>query len=192
MKRPPFACALALTCGSIVACGSGSSSTAAPSVSPPAGTFTASDFTTVVPSGWSDETQNQSVVASVSVSGTVLMLLLAPPTKSNVVDEHIDVSSVSSPVPDDQLAGYLQSVGQKGATNLTSPETVDVDGVTGLFITYDYQPSGGVSHEIEDMVVNRNGTTYEIILNTAAADFSGQLPALQQVLSAWKWTASGS
>ena len=148
-----------------------------------------SDFTTVVPNGWSDQTQNQDVVAAVSVSGTVLMLLIAPPTKANVLNEHIDVSLVGSPVPDDQLATYLQSVAQKGATSLTMPQTFALDGVTGLSIDYSYVPQGGVQHRIQDMVVNRNGITYEIVLNTATADFAGQQPALQQLMSAWHWTS---
>ena len=148
-----------------------------------------SDFTTIVPAGWSDQTQNQEVVAAVSVSGTVLMLLVAPPTKANVMNEHIDVSLVASPVPDDQLVIYLQSVAQKGATSLSMPQTFALDGVTGLSIDYSYVPQGGVQHRIRDMVVNRNGITYEIVLNTANADFAGQAPALQQILSAWRWTS---
>jgi hypothetical protein len=148
-----------------------------------------SDLTTMVPTGWSDETQNQDVVAAVSVQGTVLMLLIAPPTASNVQYEHIDVSAVASPVPDDQLAAYLESVSAKGATNVSAPQTFELDGVSGLFVTYAYQPSGGVPHRIEDMVVNHGGATYELVLNTATADFAGQQPALDVVLGAWKWTS---
>jgi hypothetical protein len=155
----------------------------------PSGAFVSSDFTTVVPKAWTDQTQNQDVVAAVSVQGTVLMLLIAPATATNVMYEHIDVSTVASPVPDDQLATYLQSVSSKGATAVGSPQTFELDGVTGLYITYDYLPSGGVPHHIEDMVVNHGGTTYEVVLNTATADFPGQLPALQQVLGAWSWTS---
>jgi hypothetical protein len=170
-------------------CGAASAPSPSPTPSPTPGTFTSSDFTTTVPNGWSDETQNQSVVAAVSVNGTVVMLLIAPPTQANVLDEHIDVSEVSTPVPDDQLAGYLQSVSQHGATNVSAAQTFSLDGVSGLFVTYDFTPSGGVEHGIEDMVVNRNDTTYEIVLNTAATDFAGQQPALQEVLGAWQWTS---
>jgi len=190
MVRSPLRLLPVLFVMVLASCGGGSSSpsaTPAPSVSP--GGFTSSDFTTVVPAGWSDETQNQNVVAAVSVDGTVLMLLIAPPTQSNVLDEHIDVSTVSTPVPDDQLSGYLQSVSQRGANNLTVPKTFNLDGVSGLFIAYSYTPSGGVTHRIQDMVLNRNSTTYEIVLNTAATDFPGQQPALQQVLNAWHWTS---
>ena len=64
-----------------------------------------------------------------------------------------------------------------------------LDGVSGLVITYDFMPTGGVAHHIQDMVVNRNGMTYELVLNTATVDFNGQLPALQQVLNSWRWTS---
>jgi hypothetical protein len=185
VTRAPLLIAAAMLAGG---CG-GSGATPSPSPTPSAGAFTSSAFDTVVPHGWSDETQNQNVVAAVSVSGTVLMLLIAPPTQSNVLDEHIDVSEVSTPVPDDQLSDYLTSVSQRGATQLSLPQTFVLDGVSGLFITYDYTPAGGIPHRIEDMVVNRNTVTYEIVLNTAATDFSGQQPALQQVLSAWTWTS---
>ena len=167
---------------------SGPTPSATPSPTLP-GAFISSDFTTVVPHLWRDATQDENVVAAVSVQGTVLMLLIAPPTASNVMYEHIDVSTVASPVPDDQLATYLESVSSKGASNLSSPQTFELGGTSGLYITYDYEPSGGVPHHIEDMLVNRNGSTYEIVLNTGASDFDGQLPALEQVLGAWRWTS---
>ena len=38
------------------------------------------------------------------------------------------------------------------------------------------------------MVVNQGANTYDIVLNTPAADFTEDTAALQTVLDAWKWT----
>ena len=76
---------------------------------------------------------------------------------------------------------------QSGATNLSSAEPVNIDGVSGVVITYTLSPSAGVSAKDEDMVVNKGGDTYDIVLNTAAANFTADLAALQIVLNNWKW-----
>lgn len=128
-------------------------------------------------------------MASVNAGGTVLMLLYAPPTAAGLGNEHIDVSTVAQPVPDDQLDTFLNSAGQNGATNLSQAEPFDLDGNTGVFVTYDLKSSNGVALEAQDMVVNHGGNTYDIVLNTAQADFTAQLPALQKVLSGWHWTS---
>jgi hypothetical protein len=130
-------------------------------------------------------TGNQSAVGSISAGGQVLMLLLA--AGSATLNEHIDVSLGSQPVPQDQLAGYLQSVSHNGATNLSQPQSFNLDGDTGIFITYSLLSTGGTVLKDEDMVVNHGGDTYDIVLNTAQADFNLQLPALQMILAKWKW-----
>jgi hypothetical protein len=188
----PVAFARALTAGTaasvllLTACGSPIATvTPSSSTSPsgaPAKTFTGTGFSATIPSGWDDETANQSAVASVSGSGTVLMLLIAPDAG------HIDVRTAPQPVPDDQLAQYLQSVAQGGATNLTPAVPVDVDGVSGVEITYNLAGSGGVLVKDEDMVVNQGGNTYDILLNTATANFTQDVAALQTVLNGWKWS----
>ena len=76
----------------------------------------------------------------------------------------------------------------KGATNLSRAQPFDLNGSTGIFITYDLKPSTGVALHEQDMLVNHGGTTYEIVLNTAQPDFAVQAPALQRVLSMWRWT----
>jgi hypothetical protein len=91
------------------------------------------------------------------------------------------------PIADDQLAQYLESVSQSGATNLSTAEPVNIDGVSGVMITYNLTPSPGVTAKDEDMVVNQGGDTYDIVLNTAAANFSADQAALQTVLNSWKW-----
>jgi hypothetical protein len=160
-------------CGAPVATVSPSSSTS-PASSPGSTSraFTASAFSTVIPSGWTDESRNQSAVAAVSGSGTVLMLLVAPD------GGHIDARTAPQPIADDQLAQYLESVSQNGATNLSQAVPIDIDGVSGVVITYTLTSPSGVSSKNEDMVVNQGGNTYDIVLNTSA---------LQTVLNGWRW-----
>ena len=179
--------ALALLCAGC----SASTSTATPTArqaSPAAAahTFKSTRFTITVPRGWRDATGDQHAVASVSASGQVLMLLVA---KATTLNEHIDVSVAAQPVPDDQLAGYLQSVAQSGATNLSQPRPFSVDGGTGLFITYNLMSTGGTLLQDQDMVVNHGGDTFDIVLNTAQADFARQMADVQSILSTWKWAS---
>ncbi len=179
--------------GAVLAACGGSSQTppsASASGSPSASTslFTATDFTASIPSGWSDQTTNEGAVTAVSVSGTVLMLLIAPPSFTDRVNEHIDVSIVQQTVPNDAVSSYLETVAQHGATNLSPVEPFNLDNTAGLFITYDLTATGAMN-KAQDMVVNHNNNTYDIVLNTSATDFDQQLPALQQVLNTWKWTA---
>ena len=143
--------------------------------------FAAAGFSTDIPAGWNDETANQSAVAALSGNGTVLMLLIAPD------GGHIDARTTPQPVPDDQLAQYLQSVSQDGATNLSQVTPVDVGGVSGVVITYDLSSTTGATFKNQDMVINRGGDTYDIVLNTAEASFTEDLTALQDVLDSWRW-----
>lgn len=168
-------------CGSPPATVTPSSSTSASGTASASHPFSAAAFSTVVPAGWTDETTNQSAVASVSGTGPVVLLF------ETLDGGHIDVRTAPQPVPDDQLAQYLESVSQSGATNLSSAEPIDVDGVSGVVITYNLSPSAGVMSKDEDMVVNQGGDTYDILLNTASANFTADAAALQTVLNSWKW-----
>jgi hypothetical protein len=174
---------------SAAACGDSSSASHTPTPTPTpslsAKTFASAKFSTVVPTGWTDMTGNQSAVGSIHAGGQVLMLLLA--AQATMLNEHIDVSLASQPVPQDALGGYLQSVSHGGATNLSPLQSFSLDGDTGLFITYNLVPSGGTPLKDEDMVVNHGGDTYDIVLNTAQADFNLQLADLQMILAKWKW-----
>lgn len=177
----------------LVLCACGGGSQPSPSGAPSPGThsasqFVSSDFTTSIPSGWADETTNESAVTAVSVNGTVLMLLIAPATYSNRVNEHIDVSIAAPEVPEDQISNYLQSAGQNGARDLSPVQPFSLAGSSGLFITYTLT-AGSTTNKAQDMVVDHGNNTYEIVLNTAASDFDSQFAALQQVLNSWKWTS---
>ncbi len=169
-------------CGAATVTVTPSSSTAA-SPSPASGgrPFAGTGFRTNIPAGWTDETGNQSAVAALGGSGTVLMLLTAPD------GGHIDVRTASQPVPDDQLAQYLAGITPHGATNLRSAEPVDIDGTSGVVITYDVIPATGAALAREDMVVNQSGTTYEIMLETPRPDFIVDVNALQEILDSWTW-----
>ena len=173
----------------LCACGSGTqAATSPPRSTAAAQRFTAPAFSAAVPQGWSDHTHDPAAVTAVNAGGDVQMLLLAPPTASSVGNEHIDVTTVAQPVPDDQLASYLQSVAQGGASNLSPAQPFNLDGATGIFITYNLMSSNNVTLKSQDMIVNHGGSTYDIVLNTAGADFDAQVTALQQVLSTWRWS----
>jgi hypothetical protein len=179
--------ALALLCA---ACSSATTTSTATSrhssPSSPVHTFKSTRFTAAVPAGWRDATADQHAVSSVNSSGQVLMLLV---TEATTLNEHIDVSVAEQPVPDDQLAGYLQSVAQNGATSLGVPRPFSVDGSTGIYITYNLMSTGGTLLEDQDMVVNHGGDTFDIVLNTAQGDFMRQLADVQTILSTWKWAS---
>jgi hypothetical protein len=145
--------------------------------------FAGNGFRTNIPAGWQDETTNQSDVAALAAngSGTILMLLKSP-------DDGILVTRTTpQPVPDDQLAQYLGSTKLSGATGVSPSETVDVDGVSGVLITFEVAPASGPAQEDEDMVVNTASNTYEIALSTAQADFAGDAAGLQEILDSWTW-----
>ncbi len=178
------ACAATLTlsaCAASVATVTPSSSTSPVSgAGTGGGAFSATGFSTVIPPGWTNDTASPSAVAAVSGSGTVLMLLVAPD------GGHIDARTAPQPVADDQLAQYLESVSQNGATGLSPAVPIDVGGASGVMITYTLTSTGGSSRN-EDMVVNHGGDTYDIVLNTGPAAFPHDTAALQTVLDAWKW-----
>src|SRR2546425_4747221 len=90
---------LALLLITAAACGGSNEPSRAPTPtpSPSPNTFSTAKFSTVVPTGWTDMTGNQSAVGSISAGGQVLMLLLA--AGSATLNEHIDVSLGSQPVP---------------------------------------------------------------------------------------------
>ncbi len=115
------------------------------------------------------------------------MLLIAPTTFTDRVNEHIDASVAAQQVPPDQLANYLQSVSQSGATNLSPVQPFDLDGASGVYITYDLSAADS-TNKAEDIVVDHGNETYDVVLNTSATDFDQQLPAMQSVLEGWKWT----
>ena len=81
------------------------------------------------------------------------------------------------------------SAGPQWATNLSQPRPFAVDGGTGIFITYNLASTGGTLLEDQDMVINHGGDTFDIVLNTAQADFERQVADLQSILSTWKWAS---
>ncbi len=150
------------------------SATPAAQVAPFAGT----GFRTNIPLGWQAQTTNQST--SSTASGTVLMILAAP-------DHGVLLAKTTpQPVADDQLAPYLASITPAGAVDVSPAEPVDIDGVSGVLLTY-RGGTGSATQENEDMVVNQAGSTYEIALSTAPANFTTNSAGLQEVLNSWTW-----
>jgi len=64
---------------------------------------------------------------------------------------------------------------------------VDIDGVSGVTITFTGGSPGVVPRENQDMVVNQSGNTYEIALTTLPFDFATDSASLQEILNSWTW-----
>jgi hypothetical protein len=200
IRARPFTVALAIGCGLLGACGtpgspsSSAGQTAGATPTPLTGTPLSTDrFATIVPAGWNSKIGDATEVAKFSSNGRVEFLIEQPPPGTvqqnvNDVTANINVLLLSSPVPDDQVATYLQSVSNNGATNLSSPQPFTIDGSTGQRITYD-RDIQGTPGESQDMVINHAGSTYDIVLNTSQFAFRQQQSSLGAVLSAWRWTS---
>ncbi len=148
-------------------------------------------FSAVVPVRWTNRISDATEVGKFGGSGRVELLIEQPPPGQaqpnvNDVTANLNVVLMSSTIPVDQMATYLQSVANSGATNLGSPRPVTIDGATGQSITYD-RDIQGTPGESRDMVVNHGGRTFHIVLNTSQYAFNQQLAALQAVLTAWRW-----
>ncbi|MFZ0180597.1 MAG: hypothetical protein WAL84_12120 [Candidatus Dormiibacterota bacterium] len=173
---------LVTACGATTAIVTPSTSPAA-SASPAAASqpFVASGFRTGIPAGWQDQTTNPNAVAALTGGGAVLMLLASP-------DRGVIVARTTpQPVADDQLGQHLTSIVPPGAVDVSPAEPVDVDGVSGVVITFVVIATGTAAQEDEEMVVNQAGNTYEIALHTAQASFARDAALLQQVLNTWRW-----
>jgi len=171
---------LLAACGSPAVTVTPSSAASAPaSPTPKATPFAASGFRTNIPPGWRDETTSQS--AALAGGGTILMFLAAP-------DHGVVVARTTpQPVADDQLGQYLATVIPSGATGISQAEPVDIDGVSGVTITFTGGSPGVVPRENQDMVVNQSGNTYEIALTTLPFDFATDSASLQEILNSWTW-----
>jgi hypothetical protein len=190
-----------VACGLLSACGSAatpspstSSGSAGATSTPLGGTPLSTDrFSTVLPATWSNKLSDATEVAKFSGNGKVEMLIeQGPPGQVqqniNDVTANINVILLASAVPADQVATYLQSVSNNGATNLSAAQSFTIDGATGQFITYD-RDIQGTPGESQDMIINHGGSTYDIVINTSQFAFSTQQPALQAVLAAWHWSS---
>jgi hypothetical protein len=172
---------LITACGATTATVTPSSTAAAPSGTAAPRPFAGTQFRTNIPAGWQDETTNQSAIAALGGSGTVLMLLSAPDQGL------ITARTTPQPVADDQLAQFLAGITPFGATVVHQAEPVDIDGVSGIVVTIAVTPSTGVALEYEDMVINQAGNTYEIALTTTQPNFAQDSGGLQEVLNSWTW-----
>jgi hypothetical protein len=188
------ACVVLPACGSPAASSTAATDPASASASPLAGTpVTTAKFSTVVPAGWTNKLDDSAEVQKFSGNGEVEFLVeQGPPGQLqpgiNDVTGNINVLLLATPVPDDQVAAYLQIVSTTGATNLSSPQSFTIDGATGELITYD-RDIQGTSGESQDMIVNHGGDTFDIVLTTSQFAFTEQQPGLQAVLADWRWTS---
>jgi hypothetical protein len=157
----------------------------------PSTPFATTRFTTTVPAGWSDDSGDQALAERLGISDSLLMLIDAPPpgaVQSGVNDltANIIVTVVTQPVADGQLPQYLQSVKAAGAMDLSSTQTFMLDGVAGVYITYDRVISGTPAMT-QDMTVNQAGSTFDIQFNASRWAFPAQVSALHEILDSWMW-----
>lgn len=179
--------ALTAGCGLLATCGA----PVTPSATPTATPLSTGTFATVVPPNWANKLGDATEVAKFSGNGIVEFLIEQAPigvVRQNINDvtANINVLLLSSTVPDDQVAAYLASVSNNGATNLSSPLPFTIDSATGQYITYD-RDIQGTPGESRDMIISHGGRTYDIVLNTSQYAFTQQLAGLQAVLTAWRW-----
>jgi hypothetical protein len=189
----PLACCLLPACGPLPSSTGAVQSIASATASPPGGEpLTAAKFTTVVPHGWSNKINDSAEVQKFSGNGTVELLVEQAAAGQvqqgvNDVTANVNVVLLNTPVPDDQVATYLQGVTSAGATNLSAPRPFTIAGATGQYITYD-RDIQGTPGESRDMIVNHAGATFEIVFSTSQFAFAGQESGLQDVLAGWRWS----
>ncbi|MDQ2959812.1 MAG: hypothetical protein M3R48_01985 [Candidatus Dormibacteraeota bacterium] len=188
---------VAIVCGGLLA---GCGSPPAPLPTGPTGTSPTPSlgiavanaaFSTVVPSGWTDALSDPAQVRKFSATGEVEYLAEQQPPGAvnagvNDVVANINVVLLATPVPDDQVLLFLGSLSTADASNISAPKPFTIGGSTGQYITYDREIAG-TPGESREMVVNHGGSTFDIVLTTSQYAFQGQLPALQDVLTAWRW-----
>lgn len=163
-------------------------STEAPTTTLPR--VSATGFSSVLPQDWSNLTQDSSAVSQVApTSGTngTAILLLQPKQSSNGLVGHISVNIAPTPVADADLPAYLQSAGNHGATNLSTPVAKTIDGSSGFDMTYIVTQPDGTPTKNEDIVVNHGGQTYDVIYDVPTAQFDSLHNGLDTLLSNWKW-----
>jgi len=151
-----------------------------------------SDFAVLAPTGWTDQTFNQTDVAALGATGRVLLLLEAPPPGHfqpgvNDIQSNINAVREDVTIPSDQLVQYLQTASHGGGTSPSAPQSVDVNGEQGVSITFN-RSVNGTPAKTQDIVVDHYGHTYDITLNTSAFAFTQQFPALVQVVATWQWS----
>jgi hypothetical protein len=164
-----------------------------PAPGPPPGGLTAGDFTLTVPPGWTDSTRDPAELGGLHAAGPLSAVLTwMPPSPRAGVDDVRAVIAVSrvaeGPIPPVAMRGYLRSVADAGATGLSNPVPVSLDGEAGLEITFGHD-IGGTPGTERDIVVTRDGTTYEITADGATADSPAIDAALEVVTAGWRWTA---
>lgn len=202
VPRLPLTLAI-LAAAVLTACGSGSPSpsaaptpspTASPGAPPSAMPFTAPQFATDIPIGWTNRTNDPSTYSQVVPSGMGTGLLVlqhdVPGTfQSGVNDVRgvIVVVQLADPVPDDQLKGFAGQ-SRKGVSDLSDPVTLPVDAVTAYEVTYK-RDLDGTPGQTDEVLVNFQSQTYDIFLSTSQYAFSGQQKDFHALLQDWHWRA---
>jgi hypothetical protein len=158
----------------------------------PSTTFTAADgtFSTTLPEGWSNVTGNASLLASHHLTGADLVAIrwdyLSATAGINVA--YVSVQQVAPALTQQQIAPYLKTV-VGGVTLLSPPAAFMLDGSNGLFDTSSTTVSG-IEYEAQDMVIDREGRTYEIVLTVLRSAFPEELAGFNAIMEAWRWAAA--
>lgn len=182
------AATMAAACGPAAAARSTPASKPAPTVAKTVA------FWLTVPSGWSDDTNNASVIAAVRPDGNLLLLLRGPePTPAvrgvSDVTPIVVVTEPRQPLAASQVDTYLQSVRAAGASDVSAPVPTTVARSGGTAITY-VSTQDGTAVQTKDVVVVHGGAMYEIELITSRSEFGAQSQLLDHLLSSgWAWVA---
>jgi hypothetical protein len=154
--------------------------------------FTPADhtFSTTLPQGWSNVTGDASLLASHHLSGAELVAIrwdyLSATAGINVA--YVSVQQVAPALTQQQIAPYLKTV-VGGVTLLSPPAAFMLDGSNGLFDTSSTAVSG-IEYEAQDMVIDREGRTYEIVLTVLRSAFPEELAGFNAIMEAWRWAAA--
>ena len=168
-------------------CGGGSSSSSSTTSGPaPAGSVPGRDgtFTTVIPSGF---TNGSAALAGGPI--TLLYAALAPKVDGfhaniNVVGESSQGLSDAEVVAEQELKNLKTAAPHTHAFSAIRPTTLDGSPARSV----DYLNSVGTRaiHQLQVFAIHRN-RIYTVTYTALRSRYAASLPAMQQVLSGWRW-----
>lgn len=180
----------------LAACGGSSSSStsstssaqsAATATDTPAGSVTGRDgaFTTIIPPGFVNG------AASLG-NGPINLLYAALGPKSDAFRPNINVVRESSRgLTDPDTVAHREIVGLKAvapqAHGFSALRTVNLDGAPGRSVDYLNGPIAGHEvHQLQVFAIHGN-SIYTVTYTGLSSRYTATLPAMTQVLAAWRW-----
>jgi hypothetical protein len=154
--------------------------------------FMAADqaFSTLLPKGWSNVTGDASLLAASHLTGAELVAIQWDylGATAGITVAYVSVRQVTPALTQKQIAPYLKTV-VGGVTLLTQPAAFMLDGSNGVFDTTSTSSQGN-QYEAQDMVIDHEGRTFEIVLTVLRAAFPEELTGFDAIMGAWRWVAA--